>query len=452
MDPITRASKQFLMEAAAHWKAAKGHVLFVAAEARFRGDLVKTLRLAEASPSCRRPLFLFEGAFVEEGLFFSELEASLVADYEALRKGAAEEGVSLAGLEGGPRAGESSLPASDPGKSLPRDVRQSLPRAGARAREIAAALAGGLDGIDVALVPKQVASPEAYSDAVARAAGELAAKAGGVRLLVWAPPGGALSKMTDGRTAHFRVDEAALAEHLRNMGNDSEGKTLRGLLLSAAEATGKGEHAEASLRFGEARRWCRARELVVEEAGVLVALAGCQLAAGETEDAAHTYREASLLAGDKGALPLAAQAALGEGAVRLQQKRYPDAVVAYRAAGALAQQAKIPLLQVEALRMEGTAALATGHRDVALAAWKKALDAGCAMDAASLHASTWEDVVNALTAFLRKHGMAAQARSVESQAEALRSGAVAAGAAEPARSPTAGAAGQSGAPDPLRDA
>lgn len=345
MDPITRASKQFLKESEAYWKTAQGHVLFMAVVPRFRGDLVKTLRLAEASPFCRRPLFLFEEAFEEEDAYFAALKASLGADYAALQKGAAEEGVSLPDLKEAPRTGQTT-PAA---------------QAAARAHEIAAALAGKLDGIDVALIPKQVISPKRFADAVIRAILTFSPDGAGLRLLVWKVPGETMSEMAKGRTAHFYVDEDALAEHLKHMGNESEGKTFRGLLISAAEASGKGEHGKAAILFGEARQFCKIRELVLEEAGVLVALGSCQFAAGKAEDAVRAYQEAALLAQGKEAFALVAQAALGEGAVRLQQKRYPEAVHAYRAAGAAAEQGKIAILQMEARRMEGIAALAAGR-------------------------------------------------------------------------------------------
>jgi len=436
MDPITRASKVFLKEAAAHWKARRGPVLFLVTEASSRGDLVKTLRLAEQSPTCRRPLFLFEGAFDGPESYFAALEKSLVQDYEALKKGAAEEGVSLSDRETSPRVGDRH--ASD-GAAC-----------GSRIRAIGRALEGKLEGIDVALVPRQVTSPTAFRDAVTSLAGEL--RKGGARLLVLALVGGPLSEEAEGRAAHFHVDPDELADYLRNLGNSpsegpaapaptpppavngAEGKgkepgakvpeggvsrEVRGLLLSAAQATRRGHHDDARRLFEQARERCAEEKWAVEEAVVLVALAGACLSAGAPDSAVESYAAAFAQATRTEAHSLAAQAALGQGAVRMQQKRYLQAMGAYAAAADAAELARAPMLHVEARRMEGTAALAAGKQPEALRAWKSAAVTGSEMDAPARQASNWEDVVVALTALLRKNGMTAQADHVEAQAASL---------------------------------
>lgn len=436
MDPITRASKVFLREAEAHWKARSGHVLFLEADASSRGDLVKTLRLAEQSPSCRRPLFLFEAAFIEPAAYFAGLAATLVDDYRALREGAAEEGVSLEELSDRPSPGDEGAPACE--------------LSGFRAREITRALAGKLEGIDVALVPRQVADPVAFGEAVAAFAAEL--KDSGARLLVLSARGGPLASVAEGRTAHFLVDPDELAEHLQNLGTTEPGgphaplattplparagpgaegdaagarspdarasRELRALLLAAAQASRKGDHEGATRMFEEARARCAAQGWAVEEAAVLLALAGSFLAAGALDKAAASYHEASKSAARAGAAKLAAQAALGEGAVRMQQKRYGEAMEAYAAAAEVAEAGQAALLLVEARRMEGTAALAARDQEAALRAWKEAIDAGPQLSGPARAASTWEEVVRALAALLRKNGMNAQAEHVEAEAAA----------------------------------
>src|SRR5262249_52478647 len=113
MDPITRASKVFLNEATAHWKARRGHVLFMEAEPSARGDLVKTLRLAEWDPACRRPLFLFVEAFTSAARYFAALSDKLVQDYAELQRGAAEDGVRLPDLEQCPDLGKRTASPRD---------------------------------------------------------------------------------------------------------------------------------------------------------------------------------------------------------------------------------------------------------------------------------------------------------------------------------------------------
>jgi tetratricopeptide (TPR) repeat protein len=438
MDPITRASHVFLRDAEAHWKRRRGHVLFMEADPSSRGDLVKTLRLSEQSPWCRRPLFLFEAAFIEPVSYFAALSARLASEYEALRRGAAEEGVCLHEL---------------PERSVPGDRDASAPAlAGARAREIARSLEGKLEGIDIALVPVQVERPLAFCEAVTALAAEL--KSASARLLVLSARGGPLSDMAEGRTAHFHVDPDELAEYLKNLGSAGSAgppaptatppgpdrdtaaspggaraaHELRALLLSAGQATRRGDHAGARRLFEQARAWCAAEGRTIEEAAVVVALAGACLAAGLPERAATSYQEAIALATGAKAPALAAQAALGKGAVWMQQKRYSDAVGVYAVAAEAAGQAQAGMLEVEARRMEGTAALAAGRHGDALRAWKSAVEIGAQMDAAVRGASTWQDVVRALAALLRKSGMTVQAEHVEAQAAALAGPAPRAGA------------------------
>ncbi len=359
MDPITRASKVFLKEAAACWKARRGHVLFMEADASSRGDLVKTLRLAEWDPSCRRPLFLFEGEFTEARGYFAALSAKMVRDYEELRRGAAEEGVPLPELEARPGSGdeEPSAPAL----------------AGSRARSIVRAIEGKLEGIDIALVPKRVSMRPAFRDAAALLAAAVVTPGGGLRLLVLDAPGGVPSPIAEGRTAHFRVDPDELAAYLKDLGNgntESErapapaSRELRDLILAAAQASRLGDHTGAERSLAQARTICQRRGWAVEEAALLVAMAGALLAAGAMDRAAATYHLAFTRATQNGASPLAAQAALGEGAVRMLQRRPVEAIHAYARAGEAAERGQIPMLQVEACRMEGVAREASSRAKV----------------------------------------------------------------------------------------
>jgi tetratricopeptide (TPR) repeat protein len=401
MDPITRASKAFLKEAAASWKRG-GHALFLEADATSRGDLIKTLRLAEWDPGCRRPLFLFEGIFAEaEGYFFA-LATAMTQDYEELRQGAAEEGVALPELstfEDRPAPGAEETPAAL--------------LVASRAHAIARALDGKLEGIDIALVPREVRAPEAYVEATLALATRLAGS--GARLLSLVPPGGPWPALRDAPKARFHVDPDELLESLKNLGHPaSDGAKLRDLLLSAAQASREGDHDRAARLFELARARCRLQaalstargdaqaaatgQWLVEEAAVLMAAAGASLSAGRPGEAAGSYKEAFALATVKQAHTLAAQAALGEGAARLVERRYSEAAVAYSGAAGAAERAKNPILHVEALRMEGTATLAAGEKDGALRAWGKAIDVGSRMEPPARDRSSWEATVQALAA------------------------------------------------------
>src|SRR5262245_50349755 len=95
MDPITIAARAFLAEAKAFWRASPGRVLPMIAEPSERSEVVKALRLAELAPENRRPLFLYMTPFVDVTRYFDGLVEAIRHDYEAIREGAASEGVSL---------------------------------------------------------------------------------------------------------------------------------------------------------------------------------------------------------------------------------------------------------------------------------------------------------------------------------------------------------------------
>ena len=176
VDPITRASRAFLAEADAFWRAGKGPLLPMIAAASARGDLVKTLRLAELALSNRRPLFVYEEPFVDARVWAAGLAAAIAGDYQAVREGAEKEGVTLPPF---PAAGEG-----------PSEKDPPLARAVWAMERAAALLAERLDGVLVALLPKTVADARAYREAVATLAAIRFSPR--VRLAVHAPPGGPL--------------------------------------------------------------------------------------------------------------------------------------------------------------------------------------------------------------------------------------------------------------------
>ena len=118
-------------------------VLPLGAEPSERGEVVKALRLGELAPDNRRPLFLYETPFTEATQYFVGLAEAIMHDYEALRKGVGEEGVTLPAFTMNP-IGLGPLECA------------------VLAMERAATLLGDrFEGATVALVPEQVArSPE----------------------------------------------------------------------------------------------------------------------------------------------------------------------------------------------------------------------------------------------------------------------------------------------------
>lgn len=431
MDPITRASRAFLAEANAFWHAGKGPVLPMIAEATARAELVKTLRLAELDLANRRPLFLHEEPFVDARSWGEAIAAAIAEDYEAVREGAEKEGV--------------PLPPFPPATEGPTEKAPPLASAVWAMEQAAAPLGKHLDGVLVAFVPKAVGDPAAYRHAVATlAATRFTAR---VRLAVHAPPDGPLADLFGGEGAHFEVDQDGLAKHLEQLGAGAEsagppgppppepteeqrraheektgsklpapatGRTLREMLVAAAMATGRQEHRAAAKQYTAARELCQREGLALEQAGVLVALGGACLAAGEVNLAGDAYRRAGEMAEKLEAWALACQARLGAGGAHLAAKRYEAAALAYEGAAGAAERAETPVLGVEALRMAGTCHLLRGAQSETVRTWLRAVDLGGAIPAAERPETTFPKVAEDLAAILERRGLTAQAAHVRS--------------------------------------
>lgn len=434
MDPITRASKQFLTEADIFWRSGRGCILPIVAGASERDDLVKTLRLAERSPENRRPLFLHEEPFAEPRTYFVGLADAIRSDYELIRQGASEEGVSLA-----------------PFGELPRAEGETLGWVGEAVlaiERVAARLGDRLDGVLLALVPVQVAHAARWRESITMLTRVRFTPH--VRIAVFDPPGGPLRGVLGDAGAHFRVDPEELIAFLKQLGSGtSKGSTqgmppapseeqrrafevatgrtlpapavaamLRTLLLDATRETSAGQHSSAAEILGQARELCRADRLVVEEAMVLIALSGASLAAGAPEIAIDGYHQAAALAQTKEAWSIVCQAWLGAGGAYLNTKQPEPAATAYRMAAESAQRGRIVLLRIESLRMAGTCLLMSGRRQEAIMAWGEALDAGARLDVSARDASTLRGVAIALVVLLKQLGLAEQAAHVQTLYEA----------------------------------
>lgn len=157
MDAIVREARRFQEDAEALWEAHPERALRIVAAPEERGELVKALRLWELAPQNRRPFFLFEGSILGAEQAFVPITAQVAADYEAVRAGAAAEGLAL------PAFGEL------PGAAGPARAREAVKRA-------ARLLCGPLAGIVLALLPREIAGAEAWKEIVGRWARGLASK------------------------------------------------------------------------------------------------------------------------------------------------------------------------------------------------------------------------------------------------------------------------------------
>ncbi len=428
MDPITVAAKNFEREVARFEASKVGRALRVVATQTDRGDMVKTLRLLEWAPENRRPMFLHEAPFEGEGPWFTALGDKVREDYEALRAGAAEEGVTLA--------------AFDPGQRV-----EALPPAGravAYVDHAATLLRGRLDGVVVGMCPKQIGDPARWRAAVEAWLG--ARFPDDVRSYVHDTPAGTLEALFHREAvARFEVDQDALMEYLKNLGGapasagpavapppaptpeqraafeqatgrrlptPEAAKRLRTLLLEGAQKTGRQDWPGAAQDFRLAGELCRGEGLVAEEASVLVALASLCLGMGLRERAREAYEQAAAVGLRAGLHAVVCQARMGVAGVLLIDRQHQAAAVAYEGAAEAAKEGAIPLLRIEGLRLAGTCHASRGDERAAMRCWQAAVDEGAAADDATRGASTLGRAGEALAEVLTRHGLHAQAAHV----------------------------------------
>lgn len=350
MDPIMRAARAFLEQVEARWEESPARVLPLVAEASERREVVKALRLGELASENLWPLFVYEAPFAEAGAYFDGLTEAITRDYEILRAGVAEDGVTLPPFTMSPLLGG------------------PLERA-ALAMERAAALSGvQFEGVTVALLPEQVADGAAWEESVSTL-GRIG-RSSRVRLAVHAPPAGPLDGALGGQGARFCVDPAALWGFLAEQdGGPSEGpatdaqpapsageaeepgRRLRRLMLEAAAKMSAGEPAAAAASYEQARALCAASRLVMEEVTALMGLGGARVAAQAAHLAVESYSRAAGLATGAKAWEVASLAWLGAGGACMVRGTHGPAGRAYRAAARAAQRGGIGELEVEALRL-----------------------------------------------------------------------------------------------------
>ena len=440
MDPITRASKQFLAEAEAFWRTGGSCVLQMVAELSDRGELVKTLRLQELGPDNRRPLFLYEAPFVEDSSYFDGLSEMVAKDYALLRAGIAEEGV--------------SIPALDLRECAVAEPFDPLARAMLAVTLAATLLGDRFDGALVALVPSRVEDRGGWRESIDTLRRTQFSPR--TRIGVFDPPSGPLVNVRGDRIARLVIDADELNAYLRNLGSArSEGPPVAGapalaedekasldaaghrspspdvaqrlktFLLDGAQQAAAGNAALAATLYGKARRLCAGEGLVLEEALVLIALGGMCVGQGALENAVASYRQAAVLAEHKEAWGVVCQAWLGAGGAELTSKQYESAAESYRAAAKAAQRGEIAVLALEARRLEGTCWLLAGEEEEAIAAWQDGLEIGAELRGHDREASTLAATVIAFSELLESRGLIEQAAHVRAVAYSAPAGEVA---------------------------
>jgi tetratricopeptide (TPR) repeat protein len=412
MDPITCAARRLFAEMDVFWGGAgERRTLRITAIDEDRCELVKALRLFEAAPENRRPMFLYDAPFVEPRGYFAGLCDRIAQDYELVREGAAKEGVVLP-------------PFAMNEQRLARRL-SPIGRAVLHIERAATLLGERFDGVFVALVPPRVGLVGCFRECAATLA--KAPLSSRVRLAILDRPDGPLEPVLGAAGAHFEIDRTKLLAYEKQLVSracggaaidsqaaSSKGPTLAHVLLDAVERTAQNDPIGAAALYRRAIALCKAEALMIEEACVRMALAGAYLAAGEAPAALESYRQAANLGEKKEAFPIVCLAWLGVAGVCFAFKRYQHAATAYESAAEAARRATLPLLRVEALRMAGTCHLLRGSEEDALLAWIGAVSTGVGMNGPERKVSTLAQAAEALRELFNEVGLSQHAADVAS--------------------------------------
>jgi hypothetical protein len=427
MDPLTSASKRFQAEVRLFWNPPPGHVvaglpvLRLAVPPSSRMDAVKSLRVLEWAPDNRRPFVIVEDPFVTVEQYLTGLAQKLETDRAKLAEGLAEDGVVLR-----------------PMRKIGRPV--ELATLVDVASSFATSLRPTLDGLVLVLMPTRVEAPAAFAQVVKLLAASVIGDA--LRIAVQDQPG-----FDDYRgVASFVVDEGALIEFLKQMGNDNakssgprsasppstaaqkatDGKKimseatgidLRRLILDGGTAMSQGSFKLAARRFRAARMLCHLAELPEEEAATSIAAGSALLATGDRVSSIAAYRHGKAAALGCGNKLLAAQAECGIAGVHFLAAEYAKARVSYREIEKLA--ADMPALCIEAMRMEGECHLAEARPSDAINSFSEVIAAAETLPREVRRTTSYEHAGKSLAAVLDQHGQSARARATEKRLSRL---------------------------------
>ncbi len=358
MDPITSAARSFLEQSDAFWRAHPTSVLRLVVAPEHRADLIKALRLAEMQPENRCPLFLVETPFTKAAAYSAAVCKAIFDDYEAIRRGAQEEGVVLPPLAESPACPELSPWAQ---------IAVALVK-------VEVGLGDGLEGGLLVLLPEHIESADEWTSGVASLA--RAPRSVRARTAVLDLPGERLASLLGKPRVKFEVDEAALGAFIAAVDEDLTGRpaaegpsaalaagdgpvprlevprTLRRELLAAADALRAGQPDTAIGLLERLREACVRAGYADGELAATLALGGAHTASGDHEKAASAYRSAVGLCA-KGAFPtLECQAMLGEAASLFAAGDPRSAAETYASTTVRARSVGVTPLAEQAERME----------------------------------------------------------------------------------------------------
>lgn len=422
MDPITVAARRFLRDLTRFWKRHPERAARLVAGEGADKHVRDALRLAEYDVSSRRPVFMEDGPFEGAATYWQKVIDRVVREHALVREGAAKEGVLLPALDLPARAAEGTFEE----------------RAHAVFCAAAERLVPRLEGAVVALVPSSVAAEREWRTSIERLV--RLPRPSSLRLVVLDTKGGALAGVLGDEAIELSVDLDELFDYLEQQAKrrsqgpatpeqpplppevraalEQSGRTiprtetavaLHTLFLKGARAAAKKDFKGAAAEYRSARDLCHEEGFAAEEAGAAFTLAGAYLAAGVIPMAQATYGQAALLAAEQKIWPLACQAKLGEASAGWMDRDHGRAARAYSEAAALAERGEIPLLRVEALRMEGHSHRLRGAEADAIRAWRKAVDVGLSAEESVRRTNSFREAAESLAGLLDQRSLSSQA-------------------------------------------
>ena len=430
MDPITIAAKRFAVEFETFWRPPPGHevngppALRLVANQTDRKDMLKALRVMEWQPGNRRPFVIVESAFASEAAFALATASALEAHYEKVRKGLAEDGLTIPALA-----------------LAERPV--TMDRLAAQLRLAAEGVSQVLEGLVLVLGPATIAEGAAYAPFALR----IASMSNGATLRVCAQDHPSLKSKLPGQ-ASFAIDHDALLAFLkelkpnrskgpassapqlsppqkavlekelkRRITSQSTGDELRTLLLDAGKAMSDGQFKTAVRKFRAARMLCHLSGLTQEEAATSIALGSAALAAQDKRAAIAAYRAAKQIA-LAGELPvMAAQAELGIAGAHWSTRDFRDARASYGEVMRLAES--IPALRLEAMRMEAECFVLEEQPSKAIASYGGVLDAAERFEPVIRRTTSFTHAGKSLAKLLLSLGQTGPSRDVEARVARL---------------------------------
>jgi tetratricopeptide (TPR) repeat protein len=463
MDPITLASRRFQEEFLRFWNPPPGHelagprVVRLAVAGTSTMNVRKSLRLLERRPGGQRPYLIVDAPVSSRSEYIAAIASAFEVNYAALVQGFAEQGIAIPAVPRTPR------PVTISG------VVETL-------RRIVAGTFEALDGLALVLLPARIDDPTSYAEILAA----LASASDGSQWPSGPPPQGS-SQLPSGSSPHgsqlwlaaldhdvissnypgsasFTVDEAALVQHLKTLGQDSRGpaakppgsslagssraaraapsgnaalegglgqqslaKTtgidLRAYLLDAAAAMGEGKHKLAVRHFRAARMLCRVNGFADGETLTSIALGSAAYGAGDKRGALAAFGHAKNMALARGNNVLAAQAELGIAAVHLASADYALARKGYAEIMELA--AAIPALRLEAMRMEAECYLLENREQNAASAFLRAIDEAAELPPDVRQTTSFAQSGKALANLYERHRQPSLAAAVSQRIAAL---------------------------------